>query len=120
MTAVYIITLTVVCLVKISTPAPKLEVIGFDKIVHFCLYFGLNLLLITTMISHKGSAKLSAIISLTLSAILYGVAIEIIQGYVGRDFDLYDIAANSLGAIVASIVLLIPKVQRTIKKHLVS
>ncbi len=118
LTVAYIALLTTLCLVQLSVPSPDVPGIGFDKIVHFCFYAGLNTLLIATIIAHKGAIKTKQIIATTLFAIAYGVAIEFIQQQVGRDFDLYDIAANSLGAITAALIIANSKIREQIKKHL--
>ncbi len=118
LTVVYIALLTTLCLVQLSVPSPDVPGIGFDKIVHFCFYAGLNTLLIVTIIAQKGAIKTKQIIAATLAAIAYGVAIEFIQQQVGRDFDLSDIAANSLGAITAAVVISTTKLKEIIKKRL--
>ncbi|MFI3297013.1 MAG: VanZ family protein [bacterium] len=118
LTVIYISALTILCLVQISAPTPDLQVIGFDKVVHFCFYFGLNTLLVSTIIAKRGNAKVTHIIATTLASIAYGVAIEFIQKEVGRDFDIYDIAANAIGSITAAAILLNSKVRDLIKSHL--
>ncbi len=118
LTAAYIALLTTLCLVRLSVSAPDVPGIGFDKIVHFCFYAGLNTLFIATIIAHKGAIKTKQIVATTLLAIVYGVAIEFIQQQVGRDFDLYDIAANSLGAIIAAVIIASFKIQKLIKTYI--
>ncbi len=118
LTVAYIALLTTLCLVQLSVPSPDVPGIGFDKIVHFCFYAGLNTLLIATIIAHKGAIKTKQIIATTLAAIAYGVAIEFIQQQVGRDFDLYDIAANSLGAITVAVVISTTKLKELIRSYL--
>lgn len=110
LTAIYIALLTTFCLVRLSVPSPDVPGIGFDKVVHFCFFAGLNTLLIATIIAHKTKATTKQIIATTIAAILYGIAIELIQQQVGRDFDLYDIVANSIGAATAGAILSIPKI----------
>ncbi len=118
LTVAYTALLTTLCLVQLSVPSPDVPVIGFDKIVHFCFYAGFNTLLIATIIAHKGTIKTKHIVATTLLSIAYGVAIEFIQQHVGRDFDLYDIAANSLGAITAAVVIATTKLKELIKSYL--
>ncbi len=118
LTVIYIAVLTILCLVQISAPIPDLQVIGFDKVVHFCLYFGFNTLLISTIIAKYNQAKAIQIAATTLLSIAYGVAIEFIQQQVGRDFDIYDIVANSIGAVTAGSLLSIPKIYNFIREHL--
>ncbi len=118
LTIVYIALLTTFCLVKISVPSPDLLGIDFDKLVHFGLYLGLNTLLLATVIAHKGKVTAKQIIATTLASIAYGVIIEFIQQQVGRDFDLYDIVANAIGAATAGSLLSIPKIYNFIREHL--
>ncbi len=118
LTAIYIVTLTILCLVQISAPTPDLQIFGFDKVVHFCFYFGLNTLLVSTIIAKRGNARAIHIIATTLASIAYGVAIEFIQKEVGRDFDIYDIVANSIGSITAALALANAKLRELIKSHL--
>ena len=118
LTVIYIAVLTILCLVQISAPTPDLQVIGFDKVVHFCLYFGLNTLLISTVIAKYNQAKAIQITATTLLSIVYGVAIEFIQQQVGRDFDLYDIAANSIGAISTAIIISQPQINSRLNRYI--
>ena len=118
LTVAYIALLTTLSLVQLSVPSPEVPGIGFDKIVHFCFYAGLNTLLIATIIAHKGAIKTKQIIATTLVAIAYGVAIEFIQQQVGRDFDLYDIAANSIGAISTAIIISQPQINSRLNRYI--
>ncbi len=118
LTVLYIALLTTLCLVTLSVPTPDVPGIGFDKIVHFCFYAGLNTLLISTIIAHKGAIKTKQIIVTTFASIAYGVAIEFIQQYTGRSFDIYDIAANSIGAITTAVILANSKINVLIKNYL--
>lgn len=118
LTAAYIALLTTLCLVKLSVPSPNVPGIGFDKVVHFCFYAGLNTLLISTIIAHKAKATTKHIIITTLAAIVYGVAIEFIQGQVGRDFDISDIAANSIGAISAAIIISLLQINSRLNRYI--
>ena len=118
LTVAYIALLTTLSLVQLSVPSPEVPGIGFDKIVHFCFYAGLNTLLIATIIAHKGAIKTKQIIATTIAAIAYGVAIEFIQQQVGRDFDLYDIAANSIGAISTAIIISQPQINSRLNRYI--
>ncbi|MFR9621099.1 MAG: VanZ family protein [Rikenellaceae bacterium] len=117
-TIAYTVVLTTLCLVPISAPTPNLQVIGFDKLVHIGLYFGLNVLLISTIIARRTKATATQIAATTMVAIAYGTIIEFVQQQVGRDFDIYDIAANSLGAIIAAIIICLPQINGRLAKYL--
>jgi VanZ family protein len=66
--------------------------------MHFLAYFILALL--ATMIFRAGWRALFAVIGL----IAMGGALEIIQGFVGRDMDILDELANTRGAIAGALV----------------
>lgn len=118
LTAAYVVLLTVLCLVRISASTPDLSIFGFDKLVHFCFYFGLNVLLVSLLAGYKKKIRSLWIVPTTIIAILYGITIEYIQEYVGRDFDVYDIVANSIGAVSAAALLCLPAVKKMIIKYL--
>lgn len=77
---------------------------NFDKLVHAGLFGMLVLLTIFPFFRSKyGSSGL--FLKITLLAILYGVAMEFVQKYftADRDFDVWDMVADSFGAIVGLI-----------------
>lgn len=115
---IYIILITLLSLLKLSIPEVNPKILGFDKIVHFCFYFGFNALIIITLIAYKVKSVNKWLILTTLIAILYGVAIEFIQKYVDRDFDIYDIVANSIGAISAAIIISHPQINKMLNKYI--
>ena len=79
-----------------------------DKIVHIVL-FGSFVFLWSFYFSTKNAdAKLlGKYLRVTVIACLYGIAMEVIQKYFipNRDFDLYDIAADIVGAIGGYLVV---------------
>lgn len=72
---------------------PGAQVPMNDKITHFTAYFVLALLATVAL-----KARLRALWA-TLALIAMGGALEIVQGFVGRDCDIMDEVANSLGAV---------------------
>ncbi len=90
----------------------------WDKLLHFCAYFGLACL-VTLALSARGPALWSVLGLMTLGAIL-----EILQGFTGRDPSIFDELANILGAttggglgwliaaVLRSKTLLAPSVER--------
>jgi VanZ family protein len=66
---------------------------GWDKLEHFTAYFGLASM--ATMVQGTRFSLAWAI----LGIILFGGALEILQGYTGRDPDIMDFTANSIGAL---------------------
>jgi len=101
----------VVCFIAMSylffMPAaniPKIhwmEIIFFDKWVHlglFALFVGVSTL------AFANPEVNNTHIRLLLAAILYGIVVEIIQFYFikGRSFSIYDILADTLGALIGA------------------
>lgn len=71
----------------------------FDKIVHFCIYFGLAFLLVPAVLRNKKYAK-SYGVSFILS-IATGMFFELMQVYftTSRSGSIYDEMANAAGAL---------------------
>lgn len=101
---IYVIIITVLSLINLSDTNTPQTMEHFDKIVHFGFYFIMNLLLMILLYIFKKGYRLRYMIVATIISILYGISIEIVQSYVGRDFDVNDIIANSLGALVALLI----------------
>lgn len=78
---------------EVTPSPPHLEAHIWDKLLHFTAYFGLTALASISLRSRR--AALLAVLAL----IAYGGALEIVQGFTGRDADWLDEAANALGAL---------------------
>lgn len=78
-----------------------LDRIHFDKFVHFGLFGGIVLFLSLGIYWQKKYISNSTLWFLVLIAAGYGLAIEFIQKYwaINRSFDMYDLVADTLGAI---------------------
>lgn len=78
-----------------------LDKIHFDKFVHFGLFGGIVLFLSLGIYWQKKYISTGTLWLLVLIAAGYGLAIEFIQKYwaIGRSFDMYDVMADTLGAI---------------------
>lgn len=87
---------------------PESNLIGIDKVVHFIFYFILCFLY-TSVFNVQQSIRMILLIAFV--CIAYGFLIECIQGLFLQDrfFDLYDVVANSMGAIIASAYFFIKK-----------
>jgi VanZ family protein len=81
-----------------------LSEIYFDKVVHI----GLFAILIFLWRSAFDSQLVKYNLILLLSALFYGLAVEFIQRYFvpNRDFDLYDVVADMIGAIMGLVTWL--------------
>ena len=82
-----------------------LEKIYFDKWVHMGLFSILAFLLMHpfTKTENDVQSKLNIILKIAIAVSIWGLATEFIQKYFAyhRSFDLWDWAADSLGALVA-------------------
>jgi len=94
-----------------------LELIYFDKWVHAGI-FGLLVWLTAFPFFKTNYVSASLFVKIAIGAILYGVAMEFVQKYLttDRDYDTWDMVADSAGAILACI-LLNPIYKRWAKKH---
>jgi hypothetical protein len=105
----FIVSITWFCVVTILSVMPgnyfpKVNVINFDKVVHFILYFTCVTALLWSMYFHNIT---NAYLKAMAFSIIYSILIEIIHGNwcINRSFDLFDILANSIGAIAASLLI---------------
>jgi VanZ family protein len=102
-------------LVSMSSLKDPLDVPFKDKAVHFVFYF--VFVLLWDLWKYKSTLYKSSWILLPI-ALLFGILIEFSQGYFTNDrkFELFDIMANSLGAIFGFISS--KKIIKTFKSHL--
>jgi VanZ family protein len=90
---------------------PKLNLFdNFDKVIHFVFFLGFAYFWHAIFASKNKSIWWAIGIS-----VLYGFAIEVYQKYcvLGRSFDVWDIVADSVGAIC---ILIIIKIQMKYKQ----
>ena len=97
----------VLCLMP-GKDLPSVDIVDFDKLVHFGIY------VILALMMYYGWKKQSSFLSLhykTMTKILiltfsYGFVVEILQELLTTDrhFDLLDALANSTGAIAGSLM----------------
>lgn len=106
------IIIALLSLIKFDVELQDLSFIqGKDKVVHFIFYF--LFVFFWSLALYKKDLKLKIL----FIAILYGMIIEVLQDAITatRTSDLYDVLANSLGALVAYIFL--KKNIKKISKH---
>lgn len=81
---------------------------GADKVVHAIMFGGLLLMIYVDKARSAGWRPPHAffIVAAMLVVILFGTAIEFIQGSmnIGRSFDTYDILADAAGSILVAII----------------
>jgi VanZ family protein len=88
-----------------------LELSGLDKTIHFLL-FGIMVWLwgyYQKTILPAGKNSAAQLIFITVATIAYGIVMEYVQDWVGRDFDVWDMVADAAGAVTAFFVLLVQK-----------
>ena len=98
------IAITIASLVSLSN-MPRVNVLGKDKTVHFLFYFVLTL---TRNFALQKKYKNWALKYIIVFVVIgYGIVIEVLQEVLTktRQADLYDVIANSAGALVALIVI---------------
>ena len=108
--SVIIFLLLVMPPINLSNKEP-LTFSGLDKAIHFFL-FGMMVWLWgyyqLQLISSSGFFR-KKLVTIVIVATLYGIAMEYVQGWVGRDFDVWDMVADAAGAIAAGSWLFIQK-----------
>jgi VanZ like family len=108
--SVIIFLLLVMPPININREKP-LEFSGLDKTIHFLL-FGIMVWLWGYYQKTISSARKNLTLQLFLTAIVvsvYGIVMEYVQDWVGRDFDVWDMVADAAGAITAFFLLLAQK-----------
>jgi VanZ family protein len=81
---------------ELSSEPAAIEVVFWDKSLHFIAYFGLSGLICLAL---KADWRVPAA---TLLIALLGAVLELLQGLVGRDPSVYDEIANILGAVTGA------------------
>lgn len=105
--SVIIFLLLVMPPIKLNNEEP-LAFSGIDKAIHFFL-FGIMVWLWGYYQLQSGKLFFRNLVAIVIVAILYGIIMEYVQGWVGRDFDVWDMVADAAGAVAAGCWLLIQK-----------
>ena len=102
----YSITLGTVSLITI-TNLPDVNISFADKIFHFLAYSLFTVLWYLAFLLFFGIKKRKSVIFAVVFAILFGIVIEVLQDTMTatRDLDVYDAIANTLGALVAALII---------------
>lgn len=101
------ILITILSLITIGNIGESIAISGKDKYVHFSFYFVFTILWIL-FFKYKQFSNLKIVL---LIAIIYGILMEIFQGIftTSRHPDIYDVVANSFGALVGYYLMTIKK-----------
>ena len=88
--------------------------VGFsfgDKVFHFLAFALLMLLWFGTFYYNIGFLRLKSIIYALVFSVVFGIVIEVLQDTFTdyRALDVYDVVANSLGALLTAVALWLKK-----------
>jgi VanZ family protein len=81
-----------------------IEIPHFDKIVHFLMYAILTILILQKNHIFFGKYRQINVLAVSFTYVfLMGFFIEILQNsfFIGRNFDIFDVLANTTGAVAA-------------------
>ncbi|MFI3317215.1 MAG: VanZ family protein [Rikenellaceae bacterium] len=101
LTVLYLALITTLSLVKFESEIDDFQMPNIDKLVHFCFYLGLNFLILSTSYLNLGKVGAKCYFFATAFCVGYSALIEFVQNAVGRHGDIFDLFANSLGAVAA-------------------
>ena len=102
----YTVALTAACLMSLKD-MPKVDVSNGDKIFHFGAYAAFTVLWYAAFIFNFKLGKMKALLYATVFAVVFGIVIELLQDTMTdyRAMDIYDVVANSLGALLTALIL---------------
>jgi VanZ family protein len=103
---IYSIALTILSLITISG-IPDIGISFGDKIFHFLAYYILTLVWFYALFTKFNFKKNKAILYAAIFSMIFGIVIELLQGSIttSRHSDVYDAIANTLGVVIAVLVL---------------
>jgi VanZ family protein len=82
---------------ELTPSPPHVEAHIWDKLLHFTAYFGLAGMAAWSIKSRR------TLVLAVLGLIAFGGLLEIVQGMTGRDADVLDEVANTLGAVLGAL-----------------
>lgn len=105
----YSLVLAVLSLITISDKLPSVK--NSDKLYHAIAYFIFMLLWYFTVRLRFKFQKNIALLVAFIGAISFGIVIEVLQGVLtqNRQSDVNDVVANTIGAILALLMLILIK-----------
>ncbi|WP_406685023.1 VanZ family protein [Seonamhaeicola sp. MEBiC1930] len=100
----------VVSLIRLNN-LPDIKLSFGDKIFHFGAYAVLTIFWFYSFINTFNFKFKKALVSALILSVIFGIVIEVLQGKMTdyRAFDVYDALANTLGALLATSVILLTK-----------
>lgn len=96
-----------------------IKVPQFDKWVHFGIYFGFTIVWFAFLYNYSESSVKKNRFKAAIWALIFGVIVEILQNINpnARSGDVLDVLANSIGIIVAVLILKNTKLIRLLKSN---
>lgn len=106
----YTIFLTVVSLIQLKN-LPEVNISFGDKIFHFGAYAVLSVLWFYSFLVTFRFKFVKALVTAAIFSIAFGIIIEVLQESLTayRALDIYDALANTLGVLLASLILWVTK-----------
>ena len=103
----YSFILTAASLLKVNSVTDKFPA-NSDKVFHASAYCLFTILWFLTFYYKLGLKKAKALSLSVLLAITFGILIEVLQGVLtsNRQMELNDVIANTIGALIAAVVIL--------------
>ena len=113
----YAIALATVSLMTLRN-LPEVKLSFADKIFHFLAYSLFTILRYLAFSFSLNLKEKKAILNAVILAVSFGMILEVLQGTVTttRAFDVYDAFANTLGALIASLIIWL-KHKLSVKKN---
>jgi hypothetical protein len=98
---------------ELTPDVPDADFGVFDKLLHFTAYFGL------AGMAACGFRRRGPVVAAVLILIGIGGLLEILQGFTGRDPDIYDELANAFGALTGGFLarLIVEPLRRSFANH---
>jgi VanZ family protein len=106
---VYTILITVGSLVNTGS-LPKIDYEVSDKTIHFFGYFFFLILwFFYSIFRYQNTGYFKLLIVIACISLIYGIIIEVLQGVLtaSRQPDIFDVLANGLGVLTASVLLIL-------------
>jgi VanZ family protein len=113
----YAIALATVSLMTLRN-LPEVKLSFADKIFHFLAYSLFTILWYLAFSFSLNLKEKKAILNAVILAVSFGMILEVLQGTITttRAFDVYDAFANTLGAVIASLIIWL-KHKLSVKKN---
>lgn len=102
----YSASLATVSLIRLNN-LPDVGISFADKIFHFLAYALLTILWYAAFFLTLNYKKKRAIVYAVILSVIFGIIIEVLQDTLtdSRALDVFDVLANTLGALLASVIL---------------